>query len=55
MIEKLVFTADDEDPKCGRCDNQDDACCAEYCGPEHGWYGYQRTEYKVDDKHDGFL
>ena len=47
MKDKLVFTADDEEPKCIRCDNRDDPLCFKYCGPEHGWYGYQRTEYQV--------
>lgn len=47
MNEQIIFTADDEDPKCCRCDNYDlesDYFCIHSCGPEHGWYGYQRTE-----------
>ena len=41
-----VFTADDEEPDCGRCDNCDGSLrnCVKLCGPDHGWYGYQRTE-----------
>lgn len=41
----IIYDADDEEPKCGRCDN----CigkfdCSGSCGPDHGWYGYIRTE-----------
>lgn len=52
MNEKIVYTADDEEPDCGRCDNCDldsEYFCVNSCGPEHGWYGYQRTEY-IDDE-----
>jgi hypothetical protein len=40
-----VYTADDEEPKCGRCDNM---CipydsCVQKCGAEHGWNLYKRT------------
>ena len=48
MCEKNVYTADDEEPDCGRCDNCDtdaEDFCAQSCGPEHGWYGYRRTEW----------
>lgn len=40
-----IYTADDEEPKCGRCDYFSDGfdCCGS-CGPEHCWYGYTRTE-----------
>ena len=47
MNEKVVYTADDEEPDCGRCDNCDldsEYFCVNSCGPEHGWYGYQRAE-----------
>lgn len=49
---KIVYTADEEEPDCGQCDNCDGGIldCAKFCGPEHGWYGYQRTEYLEDDK-----
>ena len=42
---KVTYTADDEEPKCGRCDYFSDGfdCCGT-CGAEHGWYGYIRTE-----------
>lgn len=40
------YTADDENPDCIRCDHCcDDYNCSDLCGPEHGWYGYMRTEY----------
>lgn len=41
-----IYTADDEEPRCGRCDNVDgnDELCVERCGAEHGWGGYSRTE-----------
>lgn len=42
--DKIVFTADDEEPNCGRCDNMDasDDFCTE-CG-KGWWCHYQRTE-----------
>jgi len=43
---KIIFDADTEEPDCCRCDNcckNDQAC--EKCGPEYGWYHYERTEY----------
>ena len=43
----LTFAADDEEPDCINCDhNCDDFNCSKYCGSEHGWYGYKRTEYE---------
>lgn len=46
----MVHDADDEEPDCCRCDHvlDDDKLCNEYCGPEHRWNRYQRTE-RVDD------
>ena len=42
---KRVYTADDEMPDCGRCDHICDGFkCDKSCGPEHGWWGYCRTE-----------
>ena len=41
-----IYTADDEDPRCGRCDNVcdgNDELCVERCGAKHGWGGYNRT------------
>lgn len=49
MFEKNVYTADDEEPDCGRCDNcdaDDEEFCTQSCGPEHVWYGYRRTEWE---------
>lgn len=57
MKDKIVYTADDEEPDCGRCDNCDldgEYFCVKSCGPEHGWYGYQRTEWE-DRKKYGVL
>ena len=50
MAEYVTYTADDEDPKCDRCDNADMPCkyCMEHCGAEHAWLGYSRTE-KVEE------
>jgi len=44
-MELKRYTVDDEDPNCGRCDHVCDGfdCCG-MCGPEHGWFGYSRTE-----------
>lgn len=43
----IVYTADDEDPKCDRCDNcVGDFDCSGLCGSQHGWYGYCRVELK---------
>lgn len=53
MIEQgdfITYTADDEDPKCGRCDYFVDGFdCSGSCGAEHGWYGYSRTERYEND------
>lgn len=41
----IIYTADDEMPDCIRCDNcVKDFDCVKYCGAEHGWYGYKRSE-----------
>ena len=41
----LIYSADDEMPDCLRCDHfEDNFDCSKYCGAEHGWYGYRRTE-----------
>ena len=52
MENKRIYTADEEEPDCGRCDNCDGSMldCSKFCGPEHGWYGYQRTEYVEDEE-----
>ena len=45
MRDVIVFTADKEEPDCNRCDHCcDNYDCSRFCGPEHGWYGYSRSE-----------
>lgn len=43
-----ILDADNEEPKCFRCDN----CLSGYdcneCGAEYGWAGYQRTVSKKE-------
>ena len=41
---KSIYTADDEEPKCERCENICEPIdyCVERCGPEHGWNLYSR-------------
>lgn len=52
MNEKVIHTADDEEPDCNRCDNCDGRIldCEKYCGPEHWWNGYRRTEYIYNEE-----
>ena len=42
----FTYTADSEEPDCGRCDHicDSDKYCIKNCGAEHGWSGYERTE-----------
>lgn len=49
---KTIYTADDEEPKCERCDFMDapHTLCTGNCGAEHGWNGYQRTEKEWIDR-----
>jgi len=44
----VVYTADDEEPNCGRCDHicSPEAFCEKFCGPEHGWNRYERSVEK---------
>ena len=43
----VTYTADDEMPDCLNCDNCDSEYdCSKFCGAEHGWFGYRRTELK---------
>lgn len=54
MIEQgdfITYNADDEEPKCDRCDNADMSCkwCESNCGAKHWWSGYKRTERCEDD------
>lgn len=44
----VTHTADDEEPKCMRCDNYDVWDCENRCGWEKGWIGYKRTEILYD-------
>lgn len=46
--DEMIYTADDEEPQCQKCDNLNapDAFCINTCGGGHGWYGYQRTEVR---------
>lgn len=49
-MKTVEHTANDEMPECGQCDHFDGSDgfkCKEWCGPEHGWFGYKRTE-RVD-------
>lgn len=48
----IEYTTDDEMPDCGKCDHicDDHFNCVAWCGPEHGWWGYRRTEkIEVDE------
>lgn len=45
---KETYNADDEEPKCHRCDHLCDSYerfCSK-CGPEHWWHYYIRTEIR---------
>lgn len=44
----VIYTADDEEPNCGICDNQDCPGRCEHCGAEYGWYYYEREEERSD-------
>ena len=49
------YTANDEIPECGRCDQFDGSYglkCKEWCGSEHGWLGYIRTEMVDNQVYD---
>lgn len=54
LEEKTIYTADDEEPDCMRCDH----CCDSYeicekCGAEYWWAKYRRTEIDKElDKGD---
>jgi hypothetical protein len=49
-VRQVIYTADDEDPDCMRCDHCDcdDYLCITQCGAEHGWNGYERIEYEEE-------
>lgn len=40
----IIWTADDEEPNCGFCDNQNCYGCCKACGAEFGWKYYEREE-----------
>lgn len=50
----ITFTADDENPDCGRCSHINDSedLCVKLCGAEHGWSLYERSEYIGSDGQD---
>lgn len=42
---RIIYNGDDEEPDCNRCEHVcDDFDCSGSCGPEHGWYGYERIK-----------
>lgn len=45
-----IYTADDEEPNCNRCDHvcESDKWCQKYCGGAHSWNSYERTEFIED-------
>lgn len=51
MGKRMIYTADTEEPDCGRCDNVtigSDEYCAE-CGNGY-WCHYKRTEYEGENE-----
>lgn len=42
-----IYTVDDEEPNCNSCDHicDPDDVCSMFCGPDHYWNGYARTEF----------
>lgn len=50
-MREIIYTVDDEEPDCNRCDycDEDDYYCIKRCGAEHGWNGYERIEYVSDE------
>ena len=50
MSNVKIYTVDDEEPNCNRCDHvcDSDIVCQQYCGNEHYWNGYSRTEFIED-------
>ncbi len=60
MVEYITYTADDEEPECGRCDNinASDKWCMKNCGGANYWNGYKRTAGKENEAKiiiEGFL
>lgn len=45
MLKEVIYTVDDEEANCNRCDNMEcEYLCIHNCGSEHGWNGYERIE-----------
>ena len=51
MSGKIIYTADEEEPRCERCDNVcgSDDTCVNRCGAEHGWALYSRTVIETEE------
>lgn len=49
MSRIIQYNADDEEPVCRNCDNQDGQKVCKNCGPEYGWAGCIRSALEVDD------
>lgn len=48
---EIEITADDEMPDCLNCIHVcSDFNCEKWCGPEHGWWGYQRIPSTINEK-----
>ena len=43
---RVIYMADDEEPNCLVCNNQDCDVCCENCGPKFGCAYYEREEEK---------
>lgn len=41
---EFFYNADDEEPNCGTCDNQEGSWYCEKCGSEYCWRYYRREE-----------
>lgn len=41
---RVFYNADDEEPNCGICDNQEGDWACENCGSKYGWRYYRREE-----------
>ena len=44
LLDSIIFTADDEEPNCTVCDNQDFYGRCKNCGAKYGWRYYERRE-----------
>jgi len=52
-MDKIWYTADDEEPMCIRCELfESDDICVERCGPNHGWNLYCRSEFVEESNID---